>query len=90
MHEMSLIRGLMGMIEGAVSELGACRITKVKVRLGALSNFSEGHFREHFEEAAAGTKAEGATLEVLAMTDPTDANAQHVLLDSVEIEEEAS
>ena len=39
---------------------GGRRVTRIRVRLGALSHFTPEHFREHFEDAARGTLAEGA------------------------------
>ena len=56
------------------------------VRLGALTDLSADHFREHFETAAVGSLAEGATLEVEVDTDTEDPNAQDILLVSVDAE----
>jgi hydrogenase nickel incorporation protein HypA/HybF len=86
MHESSLLVGLIAKIEAIAREENAARVTNVTVRLGALSNISPGHFREHFEQAVPGTIAEGAALEVIAMEDLSDALAQEILLDSVEVE----
>lgn len=86
MHELSLISDLMRKIHQVAREQGAEKIARVKVRLGALAHISPDHFREHFEEAAAGTAAEGVQLEVEQMTDQTDRHAQDILLESVEVE----
>jgi hydrogenase nickel incorporation protein HypA/HybF len=56
------------------------------VRLGALSHFTPGHFRDHFQDAANGTVADGADVEVEMRTDPTEAGAQGVVLESIDIE----
>jgi hydrogenase nickel incorporation protein HypA/HybF len=56
------------------------------VRLGALSHFSDAHFREHFEDAARGTLAEGAAVETELRTDPTEPGAQGIVLESIELE----
>lgn len=87
MHEFSLIKDLMRKITAIAVEQGATRVTGVKVKLGALAHISADHFREHFEEAAVGTAAEGAHLEVELNADESDPNAQDILLDSVEVEE---
>jgi hydrogenase nickel incorporation protein HypA/HybF len=85
MHEMSLINDLMRKITGVAEAHGARRIVGLKVELGALSHLSAGHFREHFLEAAAGTPAAGAQLDIVEMTDIHDAHAQDILLRSVEV-----
>jgi hydrogenase nickel incorporation protein HypA/HybF len=84
MHEFSLIKDLLRKIQ---SIAGCNKVVSVKVTLGALAHISAEHFREHFVEAAAGTIAEGARLEIEQLTDETDPRAQDVLLDSVELEE---
>ena len=52
---------------------GRSRVTRIRVRLGALSHFTPAHFREHFEDASRGTLAEGAEVEAELRTDPTEA-----------------
>jgi hydrogenase nickel incorporation protein HypA/HybF len=63
-HERKLMEDLMTRIESEATAAGAMRVTRVRVRLGALSHFTDGHFREHFADAARGTVAEGAEVEV--------------------------
>ena len=87
MHEASLMKNLMGKIEQLAREQNAARVTRVGVKLGALSHFSPEHFREHFEHAARGTVAEGALLDIELLTDISDPRAQDVLLDSADVEE---
>jgi hydrogenase nickel incorporation protein HypA/HybF len=65
---------------------GATRVTRVGVRLGALSHFTPAHFREHFADAALGTLAEGAEVDALPDDDLTAAGAGGVVLESVEVE----
>lgn len=75
MHEHHLMLGLMRKLE----ELSAgAKILRVRVVVGAL--FGGAHFREHFEIAARGTKAEGAKLEIV------ESAGQDVLLESVDLE----
>jgi hydrogenase nickel incorporation protein HypA/HybF len=87
MHEMSLIHDLMRKIKTIASDQNAARVAGVKVRIGALAHISADHFREHFEEEAKGTIAEGARLEVEMLTDENDPQAQDIILDSVEVED---
>ena len=86
MHEFSLIHDLMKKIESIAREHGGRRIISVKVRLGALSHISPEHFREHFIQAATGTVAVGARLEIEQQKDEADPRAQDILLESVEVE----
>lgn len=85
MHEFSLIADLMRKIESIARDQHASKIVGVKVKLGALSHISAGHFREHFVHAARETIAEGAQLDIEVLTDATDPHAQEIILDSVEV-----
>jgi len=86
MHEASLMRNLMKQVDEVAQNENARRVVAVSVWLGALSHMTEEHFGEHFRQAAAGTMAEGARLEVFLSDDPAHANAQDVLLESIEVE----
>ena len=88
MHEFSLISDLMWKIRAIAREQGAKRVSGVKVKLGALAHISEEHFHEHFVQAALGTPAEGARLEIEVSTDKSDPRAQDILLQSVDVEDE--
>lgn len=77
---------LMQKIEEVARDGRATRVTRVSVRLGALSHFTPEHFREHFEEAARGTIAEGAEVEAVLDGDITAAQARDVVLESVEVD----
>ena len=87
MHEYSLLKDLMNKIQSLARENNAESVTEVKVRLGALSHISADHFREHFKEAAGGTVAENARLEIEQLTDETDPRAQNIMLESIGIAE---
>ena len=86
MHERALMRDVMSRIADLARVEGAARVTRVDVRLGALSHFTPDHFREHFEDAARGTLAEGALVVATMAGDVTDAHASDVLVESVEVE----
>lgn len=85
MHEFSLIQGLMRQLQNLAAAQGAERVTAVKVKLGALTHCSPEHFLENFHQAAQGTFAEDARVEVEVSTDEYDPYAQKVLLDEFEI-----
>ncbi len=65
MHEQALMRDLMTRILGIADSEGATAVTKVSVRLGALSHFTPEHFQEHFHDSSQGTIAEGALVEAV-------------------------
>jgi len=73
-------------IESEAQRAGATRVTRIRVRLGALSHFTPDHFREHFEDAARQTVADGAEVETELQLDPTHAEAQGVVLESIDVE----
>lgn len=86
MHEHALMNDLMRKIESQARAEGARRVTRIRVRLGALSHFTPAHFHEHFVDAARGTLAEGADVETELRTDPTEDEAQGVVLESIDVE----
>jgi len=69
-HEHHLMNDLMRRIGRAAEAHGGERVVAVSVWLGALSHMTPDHFREHFEEAAVGTLAEGARLAGRAFGEP--------------------
>lgn len=87
MHEFSLIRDLIHKIQLISRDQNGAKVSRVKVKLGALSPISAEHFREHFEEGTRGTVAQGARLEVEVAEDEGDRHAQEILLKSVDIED---
>jgi hydrogenase maturation protease len=86
MHEASLMTNLMRQIREVAAAEKASRVVGIKVWCGALSHMSRAHFAEHFAQAAAGTLAEGALLDVTVSADPTDPRAQDIVLESVDVE----
>jgi hydrogenase nickel incorporation protein HypA/HybF len=87
MHERSLTSGLLHTIETLGAEHHAVRAVAVDVVIGALANISPDHFREHFEESARGTIAQGASLRIREDDDVQSDQALHVVLESVEFEQ---
>ena len=86
MHEHSLMAGLMRRIDEAARAQHAQRVVEVSVWLGALSHMTRDHFADHFAHSSAGTLAEGARLDVECSDDVGHANAQDVLLKSLQVE----
>jgi hydrogenase nickel incorporation protein HypA/HybF len=73
-------------IEVRAAAAGAHRVTRIRVRLGALSHFTPEHFREHFEDASRDTMADGALVEAHIGADTTETGAQGVLLEELDVE----
>ena len=86
MHEKHLTEDLVRELQAIAAREGGTRVTRIRVRLGALSHFTPEHFGEHFEDAARGTVAEGAEVQAELSTDITEPGAQGVLLETVEFE----
>lgn len=86
MHERSLMTNLMRKIDALAREHGAERVSRISVRLGALSHFTPAHFREHFDLAAEGTAAAGAALDIEVGEDPGEPDAHGVMLRGVDLE----
>jgi hydrogenase nickel incorporation protein HypA/HybF len=83
MHELSIALSL---VEAACEELprlGGPRLRAVHVRIGPLSGVAAGALRFSFDVAAAGTAAEGASLEV-----EEAASGRDLLLVALEVDDE--
>jgi hydrogenase nickel incorporation protein HypA/HybF len=87
MHETALVRDVVQRIEDLIRSTGARRVTGARIWLGALSHLTVEHFREHFAIEARDTLAAGAVLEIVPSDDPDDPAAQHVRLESVDLDE---
>lgn len=86
MHEQALMKDVMREIEEVALAGGAVRVTRIGVRLGALSHFSPEHFREHFVDVSRDTIAEGAEVDAVVEQDIADPRAGDVVLERVEVE----
>jgi hydrogenase nickel incorporation protein HypA/HybF len=86
MHERALMRDVLARVERLAREEGAVRVTRIDVRLGALSHFTPEHFREHFEDAAHGGVADGALVVATLSPDVADPHAADVIVENVEVE----
>ena len=89
MHETGMVRDLIRRIEAAATANGGGRVVGVQVWLGALSHLSAEHFRVHFDAEARGSAAEGAQLSITELADVADPRAQYLLLESLDLEDQA-
>lgn len=64
MHEVSLCRDLISMVEDAVRESSVSRIKRIHLRLGAFSHVQADAIKFCFQAVATGTLAEGAELMI--------------------------
>lgn len=87
MHETGIIRALIREVERAAAQNHSSKVLGIRVRIGALSSFSDSHLLEHFQYQAKSTIAEHARLVIEHGTDPADPLAQDVALLSIEIED---
>jgi hydrogenase nickel incorporation protein HypA/HybF len=84
-HERALLEDLLRKVIAVAEAEGATAVTRIRVRLGALSHYTPEHFREHWEDASRGTLAEGAEAEARMDAELTGDAAQGVVLESVEV-----
>jgi hydrogenase nickel incorporation protein HypA/HybF len=84
-HELATMRDLVRAVERVAEANGATRVVRIRVRLGALSHFTPGHFLEHWQDASRGSLGEGAEVEARLSHDYADPNAQGVVLEEVEV-----
>jgi hydrogenase nickel incorporation protein HypA/HybF len=89
-HERALMEDVIRKLEEVAFEDGARRVTRVTVRLGALSHFTAAHFCGHFAAAALGTVAERAEVVAVVDDDLTAEAARDVVIESVEVEAPAA
>ncbi len=86
MHDHAVMKGLMRAIEQAARAENARRVVGISVKLGALSHMTPAHFGEHFEQAASGTIAEGAALDIEVSGDIHAPSASDIVLRGIEVE----
>jgi hydrogenase nickel incorporation protein HypA/HybF len=84
-HERALMEDLVRKVLAVAEAEGATSVTRIRVRLGALSHFSPEHFREHWADATRGTIAQGSEAAATPDADTGSAAAQGVVLESVEV-----
>ncbi len=65
MHEMSLVAGILKILDDEAHRHGFKAVRVVRLDVGALSHADPHALRFAFEATAPGTRAEGATLEIL-------------------------
>ena len=85
MHERALMDDLVRKVLAVAETEGAASVTRIRVRLGALSHFTPEHFVEHWVDASHGTLAEGAEVDATLDEDLEGEAAQGVVLESVEV-----
>jgi len=79
MHELSVCRALIREAEAAAGRHGACAVSKLSVRVGALSGVEPTLLRNAFQAARAGSSLEGAglTIECVPVRVACDACGAH-------------
>jgi hydrogenase nickel incorporation protein HypA/HybF len=76
---------LIKQIEAIARQNRSKRVTAVRLKLGPLAHIEPAHLREHFVEAARGTVAEFAVLEIEATEE-----LHELTLESVDVDEAKS
>lgn len=68
MHELSLAQSLVRRVEAEASKANLVKVTAVEVQLGALQAIEPELLAEAFKVAAAGTRSDGADLNLSAVS----------------------
>jgi hydrogenase nickel incorporation protein HypA/HybF len=84
-HERALMDDLVRKVLAVAETERATSVSRIRVRLGALSHFTPEHFAEHWVDATRGTPAEGAEVDATLDDDLSGEAAQGVVLESVEV-----
>jgi hydrogenase nickel incorporation protein HypA/HybF len=84
-HERALMDDLVRKVLAVAEAEDASSVTRIRVRLGALSHFTPEHFVEHWVDATSGTLAEGAEVDAAMDDDLSGEAAQGVVLESLEV-----
>ena len=87
MHEEALLKALRRELTELARAEGADRISRVALRIGALSHVTEAALRARWSETVRGTPAESARLEVALSEDLGDPRAASIVLVSVDVSE---
>ena len=85
MHERALMDDLVRKVTAVAEAEDAVSVTRIRVRLGALSHFTPEHFVEHWVDVSRGTIAEGAEVDARLDEDLEGEGAQGVVLESVDV-----
>lgn len=64
MHEMALCQGIVDIVCAAQAQHGFARARRIRIEIGALAAVDPEALRTSFLPVAAGTPAEGATLDI--------------------------
>jgi len=64
MHEASLMKNMLAIVEKAAADAGGGRVTVIQLRRGEMAGVQADAMRFAFDVMSKGTAAEGATLEI--------------------------
>lgn len=78
MHEYSLIKNMLDVVERVKKDQGNREVTGITVELPEFGALNEEHFRFHFNEAVKNTPWEGLQLEIVRVSFGIDAKLTHV------------
>lgn len=85
MHESGILKNIISKVEEVAAAESGASVKSITIRLGAQSNFTPEHFREHFVFDSKGTALEGVEVHVVEGADMSDRFARDIILESVEL-----
>lgn len=86
MHEEAMLRDVVRKAEEVARTEGPARVTRVRLWVGARSHLGGPELKERWADAVRGTALSGAEVEVETSTDHRDANAERVILRSLDVD----
>ena len=86
MHEQAMLQDLVRKAEEVAHREGAGPVTRVRLWVGARSHLGGPELGERWADAVAGTVLAGARVEIEVSRDPTDPNAESVVLRSIDVD----
>lgn len=86
MHEEAMLRDVVRKAEEVARAEGPARVTRVRLWVGARSHLGGPELKERWANAVHGTALSGAEVEVETSSDGDDANAERVILRSLDVD----
>ena len=85
MHEEAMVRDLVRKVEEVARGEGSSRVTRVRIRVGALSHLTAAGLRDRWRIVTLRTAAEGSRLDLAVSSDPHDPRSTEIVLESVDV-----
>jgi len=86
MHEEAILRDLIRKAEEVARREGGCRVTRIRLKVGARSHLAGPELEARWAHATAGTSLSAAKVELELSKDRSDPDAESVVLLSLDVD----